>query len=189
MITNNLAKIKLTIGKKISGGFIIVILVVLLSGVYNFLALSEQISSIQNGTDSIETTLEAPNDSNLQIVNSLESLRNNLLILGGLTILIAIVISFLLVQNLIPPLLKLKTKIAQFKEKGVIPEVLDIKSNDEIGEMGEGMNSLLGGLKAISEFAMNIGNGKLDMGFEARSREDVFGQALIAMRDNFEYGH
>ncbi|MEJ0033990.1 MAG: hypothetical protein WDO15_28310 [Bacteroidota bacterium] len=57
-------------------------------------------------------------------------------------------------------------------------------SADEIGEMAAAMDNLVKGLKATTQFAENIGNGKYDSEFKALSDQDVLGAALLTMRSN-----
>ncbi len=116
---------------------------------------------------------------------SFQDLLWAILILGGVGALFAFIISALLVKNITGPIKILHKKIAQIST-GEIPESISIKNRDEIGEMSTGINSLIDGFKSTSEFAREIGEGNLEVQFEALSEDDVLGHALLTMRDNLK---
>lgn len=61
---------------------------------------------------------------------------------------------------------------------------IEIKSNDEIGEIAVSVNRLMFELNKKSEFSQQIGQGNLMADFESAGDNDVLGNSLIAMRDN-----
>lgn len=63
---------------------------------------------------------------------------------------------------------------------------LEIKNNDEIGEMSTALNKLLQGLKNTAGFAQKIGEGNLEEDFKKLSQKDVLGEALLNMRDSLK---
>jgi methyl-accepting chemotaxis protein len=117
------------------------------------------------------------------MIDSFETLRLTIILLGVIGALFAAIISFILSRNITAPLQKLYEKISQISQ-GIIPEVSEIRNKDEIGEMSKGINSLISGFKSTSEFAREIGKGNLNAQFNALSDEDVLGQSLLSMRDN-----
>ncbi|MES2734055.1 MAG: ATP-binding protein [Bacteroidota bacterium] len=71
--------------------------------------------------------------------------------------------------------------------RGMLPkERLVIDSQDEIGQMKEAINQLIGGLQQTSLFAYKIGNGHLQSFYEPLSPEDILGNALLQMRDQLQ---
>jgi GAF domain-containing protein len=68
--------------------------------------------------------------------------------------------------------------------KGKFVSVTLKKGRDEIGRMADAIDSMLKGLKAKAEFAVNIGNGNYESDFKLLSEEDIMGGALLQMRDN-----
>lgn len=55
-------------------------------------------------------------------------------------------------------------------------------SNDEIGEMAGALNTSIDGLSEKVDFAINIGKGNLESGFNLLSGDDLLGKALLDMR-------
>ncbi len=106
--------------------------------------------------------------------------------LYGLGILaIAIFVSFLLSQYFVTPLLSLKESLASLSQ-GILPNKIDKKYDDEIGQMAETTNGLVQGLKDTASFAEQIGKGKFDAEFTPLSNQDILGNALINMRKSLQ---
>ncbi|MCG8309213.1 MAG: PAS domain S-box protein [Cytophagales bacterium] len=102
---------------------------------------------------------------------------------GGLILVFAIMISFLFSQYFISPLLSLKDSLASIS-KGVLPERIDRKYNDEVGQMAETTDDLVQALKRTATFAERIGKGELKADFKPASKGDILGNALIDMRNS-----
>jgi len=98
-------------------------------------------------------------------------------------LLVLSIITFFIAQYISKPLIKI-TNILKSLAKGEIDnsQKMDVKSNDEIGEIRKSVNTLIDGLLSTAEFANNIGRGDLDAEFKLLSTNDVLGQSLIEMR-------
>ncbi len=70
--------------------------------------------------------------------------------------------------------------------KGVKTSKLNIKSVDEIGEMGKSLDILIDGLGSYTEFANQIGADNLDAKFTPLSEEDELGNSLLDMRQSLK---
>jgi GAF domain len=68
--------------------------------------------------------------------------------------------------------------------QGELVEVENTKMKNEIGTMTKAVKSLVTGLREISRFAKEIGEGNLASKFEALSDKDVLSHSLITMRSN-----
>lgn len=81
------------------------------------------------------------------------------------------------------------TDIMQYLSKGDIDNIdkLDVKSGDELEEMGRSVNHLIEGLKKTEMFALEIGNGNLDLEYSLLGENDQIGKALLDMRDNLKH--
>ena len=101
---------------------------------------------------------------------------------GGLILVFAIMISFLFSQYFISPLLSLKDSLASVS-KGILPDRIDKKYNDEVGQMAETTDDLVQALKRTATFAEKIGKGDLKADFKPSSKGDILGNALIDMRN------
>ena len=70
--------------------------------------------------------------------------------------------------------------------KGILPPENIPEGKDEIGQMSKALNSLVGGLKAISNFSLQIGKGNFESDFQPLSEQDILGNALITMREELK---
>jgi signal transduction histidine kinase len=71
--------------------------------------------------------------------------------------------------------------------KGVLPaEKLASSSQDEIGQMRDAINQLIGGMQRTATFASAIGNGHFHHSYEPLSPEDPMGNALLQMREKLQ---
>jgi PAS domain S-box-containing protein len=102
---------------------------------------------------------------------------------GGLILLLAILVSLLFSQYFIGPLLSLKDSLSTVA-KGILPERIDRKYNDEVGQMADTTNELVNSLKSTATFAEKIGKGDLKADFKPQSEGDILGNALIEMRNS-----
>lgn len=57
---------------------------------------------------------------------------------------------------------------------------------DELGEMTNSLNDLIGGVNSYSEFALNIESGNLDADFKPLSENDNLGVSLLKMRQSLK---
>jgi PAS domain S-box-containing protein len=76
------------------------------------------------------------------------------------------------------------TKITRFLTqvvKGILPEKLNFKHNDEIANMADNLNAVIESLQQKAEFAIEIGERKLSSQYKPLSDDDILGNALIEM--------
>ncbi len=109
-------------------------------------------------------------------------------ILIGLTglLIIGFVIS-ILAQKISKPIRKI-TGLMKKLAKGQIDKSmsLDISTNDELQEMAEAFNTSITGLLEKTEFASEIGKGKLDTKLQLLSDDDVLGQSMQEMQNDLK---
>jgi len=107
-------------------------------------------------------------------------------LLGGVIILLlALMIAIIFSRFLVNPILSLKSTL-QLLGKGILPNRLTRKSNDEIGQMAVTVDNLVDALKRTAGFAHKIGEGDLDAEFQPLSENDTLGNALLTMRDSIQ---
>lgn len=63
---------------------------------------------------------------------------------------------------------------------------LEVKTEDELGEMANSVNRLMDELNRKTEFSRQIGEGNLDASFELAGEHDQLGASLVRMRDNLK---
>ncbi len=122
--------------------------------------------------------------SDVDVIDSIKSLRNYTLILGAGIIIIGLMSAVFLMRSITKPVNFLKNVVVKLGRGELVEDKQSKVSSDEIGEMATAMDNLVAGLKRTSLFAENIGNGKYNTEFKPLSAHDVLGNALINMRDN-----
>jgi PAS domain S-box-containing protein len=122
--------------------------------------------------------------SDVDVIDSIRSLRNYTLILGAGIIIIGMMSAIFLMRSITKPVNFLKNVVVKLGRGELVEDKQSKVSSDEIGEMATAMDNLVAGLKRTSLFAENIGNGKYNTEFKPLSEHDVLGNALINMRDN-----
>jgi len=121
------------------------------------------------------------------IINQTNSNLRSSFYVGGIGILLLIIVIFFISKNITNPLSKI-TNSLELLSKGKINSVkeLNIKRNDEIGDIANSSNTLINNLTNTAHFAREIGKGDLDAKFEALSEEDILGNALLEMRTSLQ---
>ena len=97
-------------------------------------------------------------------------------------ILLFIVILVISLSITIP--LKRTSKSLLKLEKGEVDysAKIPVKTSDEIGEMADSVNTLIDGLKSITDFASEIGKGNFEAQFSQLSEEDRLGKSILEMQ-------
>ena len=102
---------------------------------------------------------------------------------GVVIVILSSLISIIFSNYLISPLLFLKSTL-EYLGKGILPEKVEVKTNDEIDLMAKTLNNHVQSLKKTAGFARDIGKGNFEAEFRPLSEDDMLGQSLISMRDN-----
>ncbi|NND76758.1 MAG: SpoIIE family protein phosphatase [Flavobacteriales bacterium] len=124
---------------------------------------------------------ESKTNSN-EMISSFENLKTNLTYLGIGLILCGMFIAWFTTRSITSPVHRLKGVI-QSLGTGVIPKEEIEHSNDEIGDMTEALNTLMGSLKRTRDFASATGTGNFEVDYELLGPKDEMGMALLRMRD------
>jgi hypothetical protein len=123
--------------------------------------------------------------ANRKMVTDYASFTNMLLLMTLVLILVSFVIAVFIIRSLVSPLNYIKGILTNMS-KGILPANDISEGKDEIGQMSKALNSLVGGLKAISNFSLQIGKGNFESDFKPLSEEDILGNALINMREELK---
>jgi signal transduction histidine kinase len=117
------------------------------------------------------------------------SLRNYLMITTVSLILLTLIVTYVLSNAIVKPILKLKEVVFTLS-KGMMPKKRPINtSTDEIGEMAIAIQQLTDGLERTAQFANEIGGGSFNASFTKLSSDDKLGQSLLEMRDELRGFH
>ena len=109
------------------------------------------------------------------------------ILVGSIGLLLIALIIWIIAHTISRPVIK-TTKVLSDLAKGDIDESkkIKIKTKDEIGEMGNSVNTLIDGLNKTAEFATEIGKGNLEKEFELLSDKDILGNSLLEMRKSLK---
>ena len=99
-------------------------------------------------------------------------------------ILLTLVI-WIIAKNITDPIIKV-TDILKSLANGKISEslIMEVNTNDEVGEMTQALNTSIRDLNNKAEFANQIGTGNIDYNLELASDEDILGKSLLNMRSS-----
>jgi methyl-accepting chemotaxis protein len=107
---------------------------------------------------------EIVSKGNLEMVGQFKSLKNFIFFMSIILILASIIIGVVLIRSLANPINKTKDILLQMS-KGVLPKSELKEGNDEVGQMSIALNSLVQGLKNVSDFTVAIGKGNFEQEF------------------------
>jgi len=109
------------------------------------------------------------------------------IIIGIIGLSILTLILYLVSRSISQPI-KRTTNILKLLARGDISDSNKVKtkSRDEIGEMGESVNSLIDNLNLTAKFADEIGQGNLNKEYNLLGDHDVLGKALLEMRESLK---
>jgi len=123
---------------------------------------------------------------NVIMEESKATLRKSILV-GLIGLLLIAIIIWIIAYSISRPVVK-TTNVLSDLAKGDISESkkVKIKTQDEIGQMNQSVNTLIDGLNKTAVFAQEIGKGNLDKEFELLSDKDVLGNSLLEMRKSLK---
>ena len=125
----------------------------------------------------------------MEAMRPIVSLRNYLAVIIVLLIFLTLIVTYILSNAIVKPILNLKEIILTLS-KGMMPKRASLKtSTDEIGEMALAIQQLTEGLERTAIFATEIGGGNFSAPFTKLSDNDKLGQSLIEMRDELRGFH
>jgi len=107
--------------------------------------------------------------------------ETTLMIIIGM--LISLLVAWVLARLILKPISNIKKSIEELSV-GKIPERVEVNTKDEIGDIAQGLNSVLLGLSKASEFSVEIGKSNFEHQFSPLSDNDTLGLSLIEMRKN-----
>ena len=113
---------------------------------------------------------------------SYENAKTLVYVTSILLIILALFIAYVTIRSQVVPINYIKDILISMG-KGIWPLEKVKAGNDEIGEISTALNSLVQGLKDISNFSIEIGKGNFNSDFQPLSERDILGNSLIKMRE------
>ncbi len=115
--------------------------------------------------------------------NRINGLVRTVVVIGIILIIIASIILYYFGNSISNPLKMIEMQLDEMSQ-GLIVKKLNIKRKDEIGQMKQSLDQLIDGFAAYSQFARQIGEGKLNTEFKLLSEKDNLGNSLLEMRSS-----
>jgi methyl-accepting chemotaxis protein len=116
--------------------------------------------------------------------NNTASMTNTVVIIGTiLTVVIALVLSFLVARGIAQPVSKM-ANIAKKVAVGEIQQTIDYDSKDEVGVLADSFRSLIDYMKEISVAAESIAENNLTVDVKPKSEDDILGNSFKTMSTN-----
>jgi methyl-accepting chemotaxis protein len=125
------------------------------------------------------------NNGRKEMVEQFRSFKKFSYFMSFILVLASIIIGIVLIRSLANPINKTKDILLQMS-KGILPKNKLKEGNDEVGQMSFALNSLVQGLKDISDFTGAIGKGNFDKAFTPLSEGDTLGHSLLEMREELK---
>lgn len=119
------------------------------------------------------------------LVDSLQLLSNLIIVISSLSMLTAIISSYVVNRRVVVPIREIEVAIAKIS-KGEVVKIETTPGQDEISLIQVSLAYMIEGLQMKSVFASEIGRGNYDKAFEPLSEKDAIGAALVEMRNNLK---
>lgn len=129
----------------------------------------------------IDTKQKSAEEVKDQMFKSFRLLDEIVKLLGITLVIGGILVAFFTARSIVNPVKTLK-KMLLSMGVGVLPQERIAYRNDEIGEMGTALNSLIESMERTTQFAKQTGTGNFEAYFKPLSDEDTLGHALLKMR-------
>lgn len=110
---------------------------------------------------------------------------SNIGILLVISLALGIIISFIVNRLISTPVMAI-TSVAARTARGDLSQRVNINSQDEIGDLGRSINTMLATLQASAEQANAIANGDYTQKVEIKGSQDLLGNALLDMQQQID---
>jgi len=112
-----------------------------------------------------------------------KTVRNTIMLIGLACLAVSILMAFFLARTITGPVQELLV-VAGAVTKGDVSQKVDVRTRDEIGELGHSFNGMVDYLQEAATAADRIANNDLTVKVEPRSERDSFGHSLKKMVSN-----
>ncbi len=111
------------------------------------------------------------------------TVRNAIIMFGFISLVISLIIGYLMSRSITRPVHEL-VKVATTIAEGDVSCTVEVRSQDEIGELGESFNRVVTYLSEAATAADQIANNNLSVKITPRSERDTLGKSFGKMVDN-----
>ncbi len=118
-----------------------------------------------------------------EIIKDIKSTLISSVLLSLLGVVLLSLIIWFIARNISIPIKRTTNVLRDLAHGNVVKDSLTITSGDEIEDMAESVNLLIGGLNRTADFALAIGEGSLNAEYKRLGDNDALGTSLIDMRE------
>lgn len=111
-----------------------------------------------------------------------------LIITFSIQLIIALILAISYANLITKPVKEIRSALVSLS-KGKFPSKLSVKTSEELGQAKASLNELLERLQSATEFAKQLGEGKLNTVYDIRYHDDVLAQGLMAMQKKLKDAH
>ena len=121
-----------------------------------------------------------------QDIQDIYASSGNIILTSGIIIIgAAILIGIFLFFSIYTPIKKYRNTLSAMGS-GILPEEKLREGRDELGRIGSALNRLIQGLKNVTKFSEEMGQGNFKSDFKPLSEGDTLGNSLIQLRENLK---
>ncbi len=114
------------------------------------------------------------------LANAISNLTLRSAFIGVVLVGIAVVFVFIACSSFVRNIRTINDSL-KFLEQGRLPEKLSIASKDEIGDIGQRINSIAQSLKQTAQYSQEVGKGDFNQVFRPLSDDDLLRNSLLGM--------
>jgi len=118
-----------------------------------------------------------------EFTSPVKTVRNTILIIGVLCLALALVMGYFLSRGITQPISRL-LNVAKAVSRGDVSQTVEVRSHDEVGELGNAFNDMINYLQEAAVAADRIANNDLTVDVNPRTDDDSFGHSLKKMVTN-----
>ncbi|MBD3380778.1 MAG: HAMP domain-containing protein [candidate division Zixibacteria bacterium] len=118
-----------------------------------------------------------------EFVAPVNDLRNTLIMFGLLALVVSIGLGYFIARSIAKPMVSL-AGVAEAVAVGDVSQKVEVRSQDEIGDLGRSFNNMMDYFKESARVAEKIAQNDLRVEFEPRSDQDVMGHSFKSMIEN-----
>ncbi|HSZ72497.1 MAG TPA: PAS domain S-box protein, partial [Cytophagaceae bacterium] len=116
----------------------------------------------------------------MDLLHLFSNMSPQTILIGVLLVFVAVVFVVLACSPLVNNIVVINESL-KYLEEGMLPEKLTIDSNDEIGDIGERINSIADSLKQTAKYSQEVGKGDFNQVFRPLSEDDLLRNSLLGM--------
>jgi len=164
----------LSLQGKLTSGFGLLIVILLIVVGLGYYAINEVYKAFY-ALPELQNYRETSQEVNA-IITSIDRIQNILLLVGLIALVVGVVSALLIYRSILKPIRKL-ARSCEMVEKGDLRQEIEVKSEDEIGKVARGFNSMVQRLRELISQVLRISSNLASSGEELSSSIEEISKA------------